>query len=1175
MTEKKDDEIEIDFSAITSIFKKKKKQEHKPENHQQQKDEEKHVEGYEGDKDEHAVKEHEDEHKKHSEHEKHHKEHKKEDSDEISLDLSGIKNIFKSEKKHAHKEDDEIGFDVKSVSTFFIKKPWVLTVLLAILVVWMAVAVRMESQDLGFTDGFASSSVQNYYRQQIAQQVNSQNPNLPQQTKNQVVEQEFQKYLAANKDQINAQTRATSFYFKTAWEDESTPECQQSFDWFKCRPYMPDIDPYYWLRYARNIEAHGYPGDELRNGVNWDNHMLAPIGRPITHPDLFHPYSLVGLHGVLKLFRPDITIYQAEFFYPVIITAITTLLVFLIARRIGGNIAGLFAGAAFAVSFTALDRTLFGHGDTDTWVLFFPVLVTWLYLEAFEAKKMWIIVGTSALAGTAIGVYSIAWGGWWYIFDFLLAMSGLYLLYQGITHWRELRKGIRPFIFTESIKNGILILVTFILFSGIFVTVLNSFGTFVSVPINALGFTRLKDAVLPTLWPNVLTTVAELNEGNLGSVINSVGGPWMFLLGLFGIGFSMLVVKENGRKAVSRSDLIFMGIVIAWYSALIIFRRSLSDVLFLALIFIPIFYRAVTSYLDGKKIDIAIAILLSIWFAGTTYASFKGIRFVLLLAPAYAVAFGVFFGILFTLIYRWLKENFDMKEWIPGAIVAVLVFLLFFMWFWPPGFLYMQGGSFSRAAHSMASNDIPIVNDAWWNSLIKIKQESRPNAQINSWWDFGHHFKAIADRPVTFDGTTQDTPQAHWTGRNLLTADEKENVGILRMLACGGNKAFETLNPLNKDDTVNTIDTLYKMIVSDKAGAKTILLQKGLNNDQSESVLKFTHCEPPEMFYITSDDMVGKASVWGHFGSWNFKRAYIWFFLRDNPMDEAVNYMTENFGYSKKEAEDLYFEVQAITDQGAANAWVAPWPGYAGSGGCSVAAGKINCPVQIQQGVTTNLQVDTSTYDAAIISPVQTLIPRGIVYVQGQEVKTKNYTNSTFPYSFILIPNGNSFNYIISSPELANSIFTRTFYLKGLGLHYLRPFSQQTTLIGSQIYVWKVDWDGGEANTITVTTPKTATIEYIGYYENETTFDSSIIDWQDKNVTIQTNLSGRNDTKPLSFQLGSGDVIAGVDAAVSKMQVNQTSFVEVPPELGYGTDPSKHPLANKKLSFKILLLKVE
>ncbi|MEK6967040.1 MAG: STT3 domain-containing protein [Nanoarchaeota archaeon] len=1193
MSDKPDDEIEIDFSAITNIFKKKKKVhehqsseiEHKKENREEEQKielspKEHHTEHHEHKKIEHETKGHISHHhteKEHNEDQKKHHEHKKhEDSDEISFDFSAIKNIFKSEKKTSHKEDDEIGLDLKSVTNFFSKKSWIITVLLAILVVWMSVDVRMDTMNLGFTDRFADESVRNYFRSQITQQVTSQNPNLPSQTRDQVIEQEYQKFFAANREQISTQVRATSLYFKTAWSDEKPGDCLQDFDWFRCNPYMPDIDPYYWLRYAKNIENHGYAGDEKKNGVDWDNHMLAPNGRPVTIPDLFHPQSIVFLHTILKLFKPDITIYQAEFFYPVIVTAFSTLFVFLIAYRIAGNFGGLFAGAMFAFSFAVLNRTLFGHGDSDAWVVFFPVLITWLYLEAFEARKLWLIIVASAAAGVAVGMYSIAWGGWWYIFDFILAMTGLYLIYQGISHFRELKKGLKSFMLVEPIRNGLVILGIFFLFSGIFVSLLNSFVTFSSVPLGSLGFTRIKDAVLPTLWPNVLTTVAELNEGNLGNVINSMGGPWMFWIGLLGIGFSMLLIKEGGKKTLSRSDLVFVALVIAWYSGLIVFRSNLGDTLFIVLLFIPVLYRAVSSIMERRSIDIGVAILLSIWFAGTTYASFKGIRFTLLLGSAYAVAFGVFFGILFTLLYKWLKENFNIKDWIPAVLVGLIAFAFFFVWFWPPGMLYLDGGSVAKAAYSIAENDVPIINDAWWKSLTKIKQESKPNAQINSWWDFGHHFKAIADRPVTFDGTTQDTPQAHWTGKNLLTSSEEENVGILRMLACGGNNAFETLNPINKGDTHTTIDTLYKIIIKNKAQAKSILKQEGLSDEQAESVLKYTHCEPPEMFYITSEDMIGKAGVWGHFGSWNFERAYIWFYLKDKALDEAVSYMTNNFNYTKKQSEDLYFEAQAITDQSEANAWVAPWPGYAGGGSCSVSEGKIICPVQLQQGIVTNFEINTSDYNGVITAPNgQNLIPDGVVYVKDQEVKTKKYNNPTFPYSFVLIPNGAAYNYILAAPSLASSIFTRTFYLKGVGLHYLRPFSHETSLIGTDIYVWKVDWDGGEPNKIEAPKTNTATIEYIGYFNNGTVFDSSIIDWRNKNVSSQTNLSGRNDTKTFSFKLGKSEVIAGMDAAVSKMIVNQTSFMEIPPELGYGTDPTQHPLGNITLNFKVLLLKVE
>ena len=72
---------------------------------------------------------------------------------------------------------------------------------------------------------------------------------------------------------------------------------------------------------------------------------------------------------------------------------------------------------------------------------------------------------------------------------------------------------------------------------------------------------------------------------------------------------------------------------------------------------------------------------------------------------------------------------------------------------------------------------------------------------MNSWWDFGHHFKFISDRAVTFDGGTQNSPQAHWIGRVLQTDNEEEAIAILRMLDCGANSAFklaleETNDPL-------------------------------------------------------------------------------------------------------------------------------------------------------------------------------------------------------------------------------------------------------------------------------------------------------------------------------------------------------------------------------------------
>ncbi len=1182
------DDIEIDLG---SIFGKKKdpKKEHPKEN--EKKEEHKHSHSEEKNNHEH----------KHTHTETAHKKEEKkteDDEDDAQIDFSGITKFFKGgskEKKNTNSEhhrepketEEDIGINFQSIAGFFNKYPWLITVLLILLVVGMSTAVRMESANLPFTDRYSQDTVYNYFRQQIGAQVDQQNPNLPSATRDQVINENYAKFYKDNKGYVDQQVHLTSLYFKTAWSNEpAAGDCTQSYDWLKCKPYMPDIDPYYWLRYAKNIEEHGYPGDIKKDGVDWDNHMLAPNGRPVTSPDTFHPYMLAYLHKIIAVFIPGITLDQSIFFFPVIIMAISSIIVFLIARRIAGNTAGLFASAMFLYSGQILNRTLFGHVDTDPWVIFFPVLITWLYLEAFETDNILKLTILTALAGFFVGMFSFAWGGWWYIFDFILAMTGIYLFYHFATNYKTIIRNPLSSIGITSIRNGLLIFIAFIAFSGISVTIFNDFSTFATSPISSLGFTRLKDAVLPTLWPNVLTTVAELNEGNIGDVINSVGGPMLFWVGLMGIACSMLTLGKEKKKYLGKNDGVFLIASGVWYAAILYLTNQnlsihISSTIFIAFMFVPIIARAAIAHITKKSIDIGVAILLTIWLAGTTYASFKGIRFIMLMVPAYAVAFGVFIGVIYILLTDWLRENTNLSSIIKTSITLIVFFALFYMWFWPPGLMYMRGGNFASSAYSVAHSDVPLINDAWWNTLTAINKDSKPNDIISSWWDFGHHFKSIADRPVTFDGTTQDKPQAHWIGKSLLTNSELEAKGILQMLSCGGNNAFDELNAV-KNDTVKSVKILNELHVADKAQALDILTQNGLTKEEADKILQYTHCEnPAEIYFISSEDMVQKSGVWAHFGSWNFERSYIWSYLREKTLEEATEYMVSQFNYTQKQAEDTYFEIQTLTDQNAINAWVAPWPGYAAIANCQTSANlqTLNCQTSMSNQVI-NAEINLATHDASVVAssangmPAFNGHPKSLTYVDKDEVKITTYPGSNFGFSIILVPTGtNSYNIVLCSPEMAMSMFTRTFYLQGHGLKYFKPFTHQTSISGTSIYTYKINWTGSaQKNRVEAFYPRVAAIDYIGYFENGTVFDSSIIDWQNKNITPKTAIESRTDTIPLTFTPGKNQIVSGLDLAVQKMNVSQTSTVVVPPELGYGTNPESHPLGNKTLTFKTHLI---
>ena len=45
------------------------------------------------------------------------------------------------------------------------------------------------------------------------------------------------------------------------------------------------------------------------------------------------------------------------------------------------------------------------------------------------------------------------------------------------------------------------------------------------------------------------------------------------------------------------------------------------------------------------------------------------------------------------------------------------------------------------------------------------------------------------------------------------------------------------------------------------------------------------------------------------------------------------------------EAENIFYEVESITNSNQANNWIAPWPGYAGTSGCSKTGKRLSCNV--------------------------------------------------------------------------------------------------------------------------------------------------------------------------------------------------------------------------------------
>ncbi len=938
MDEKKDDDIEIDFSAIGNKVKKWFKKEEKAFG----------AGGTSGE----------------SPHENYHTESHSsfgrtaKDSEDISLDFKGIANFFVQNKK------------------------WLIPLFIILLTFSVSFYFRTMPQRMPIAEEWAENSVYSFYKNQLNSQILSQYPNLPEANRNTMVEKQFNEILKTNGEAIKQQIKGGAEQYRNFFRDDAGTL------------YLLGIDPWHYYRMVSNVLEYGHQGTTFKDGQSWDIFFVAPEGRGAEKE--FHAYFGAFWHRLMNLFG-DYPLMYTFFFVGAIFSALSVIPAFFIGKRLtGNNVGGFFTALMIAVTQFFVARTTGESSDTDVYVVFFPLLITWLFLEAFGTKKKWWRYTSVISAGLMTGVFSSAWlGGWWYIFEFLIATVILYLVYL-IFLKESVKQRAFKFNFGETVKSAefrhaFVIVAVYAAVSAISVVLLQGWTIFYLGLLGPLSFLQLKNVAVESLWPNIYTTVAELNFVPLSAVIGQLGGKMLFYLAIIGIVFTALRKNEFGER------------------------------------------------------DIKIPILLTMWFIASMFATTRGVRFVLQATPVFSLAFGAFAGITYGYATKWIASGLKLSKKINAPIVFILLLLLMIQ---PV-----------QAGYRQAYQSIPSMNDAWYNALQKIDKEAAENTIITSWWDFGHWFKAVAKRPVTFDGAAQTSWGAYWVGHSLITSDEKNALGILRMLDCGQDKAFNEVDKI-VNDTPKSVDILNEVIIVEKEEAIKLLKEKyQFTNEQIAAVLKNTHCQPlPEAYYIASEDMVGKSGVWGHFGSWDFYKAEMWQRVHDQEHDEAIKILKEpKYGLAAEQAEQYYTEIKSTP----ADRWLSPWPGFMGQISCMKKEEQMQCQFPAGQGAAV-LLIDLKENTANIPTNNGFAYPNSLVYATKTEIVEKKFNENLAGFSVIVTPDE---RVIISDPRQAKGMFTKLFYFKGHSLKCFKPFDQQEGNSG-RIYTYKVDWDCKEANNV-------------------------------------------------------------------------------------------------------------
>ena len=918
------------------------------------------------------------------------------DDDEIGFDLKRVSGFFKKFGKKAgssEKPVDSSSQDVKSDISFDFKKVWRFVLkykvlFLLLIPVFFSIYFRAFPLFLPVADEWAENAVHANIKSQIVQQLNLQYPHLPDKQKQALVKEHFSQFLSENKDMVEQQVLQVSKLFKERFQDSDG------------QTYLLAIDPWLWYGYARNFVKYGHFGNTFKDGRSWYSLRNGRVGQPAFRFNLFVFLILLN-YWLLNLFG-SFSVMAGAFYLPLVLIGLASVAAFFTARKFGGSVAGVVAGVVVGVHSSLLSRTIAGFTDTDNIIAFLEMFVVLFFVLAFCEKKRVKQLLFVVLAGLFMGLYANGHQSWWHIFDFVLGAVGLYFLYVVWLFRKELKKGLFAFFKVDEVKTVLRLFFGFVLsswFFGSFVRVfLSGFGFltslkgFIITPFSApFGFVSMKAVAVRSVWPNVLTTVAELNRMSLSSIASSVGGKFLFVLSVIGVLF--------------------------------------------------LFFKRIT----GDKRFLFFGLFFGLWYAGTVFAAIHSVRFTALVVPAFAFGLASFVAFAFRIVSDWLSKGLSVNRVVSKVVVLlILVFVIF-----PP---------LIKAAESTALHQVPSMNDAWFDSLIGIKNDC-DDGIITSWWDFGHWFVTVAQRRVTFDGGDQGE-RIHWVGKSLLTSNESVNVGILRMLNCGQEKAPHVLEKYLDNDTVRAIDVLNKIIVVDKVRASEILKSEGLSENAIDDVLAVTHCDDllPN-YYIVSDDMVGKAGVWGHFGSWDFRKASMYNRVFDKKKSNGTRILRDEFNLSAEDADRIFYEIK----NNDADKWVAPWPGFMGSSACSV---KDNVAVCSGLPLVDKAVVNLSSFDAGFVSKQGVGVPFSVVFADESGVHEKRLNNSNSRVSLILVPSGKGFRAVLASPEQALSMFTRLYYFKAHGLKCFDLLSYKKSISGNEIFVYKVNWDCDSVNVL-------------------------------------------------------------------------------------------------------------
>jgi dolichyl-diphosphooligosaccharide--protein glycosyltransferase len=787
----------------------------------------------------------------------------------------------------------------------------------------------------------------------------------------------------------------------------------------RVHPYLADYDSYYWLRQARTVLRTGTPCDEIVAGECRDTYANAPVGGPMRYARSLHVAAIVGLHRVLTLLSPGYPLPATAFWVPVIVGTLGVFPAFGIGRRLAGDLAGFFAAVVATANPLVLTRSV--GADNDVWNVVLPLYLVWAAMGALGARRARAQIAWALLAGGVAGLHAAVWDGW--VFTYAIVLSGL--VGAVLVAIARAALGVRDGPGCAAAARS---LIAFYVAAGLAIAIAAPGESYLTIPARMLAELTaswappLPPPPGPSPWASALDAVAELERPERSEITVLMGGPLYLFAGWLGL----LVMLLPRRAWAWWHFILLIGgnyLYLHLVSGAEVGRGRLVVLLALPLV-TAVLAEVVADRHRGDDVDPTRGgrLIVALWLVVALFQAYGAARWVLLLAAPFGLGVAVAAGRL----HGWLIRG---AARLPGGLAAVARLAV-------PVVLALGLVQPVQRAHGIMRAALPEIDDAWWNALTRIREETPSEALVITWWDYGHWAKYVAERRTSADGSTLRTHVAHWLARALLAPSEREAVGILRMLSCGSDATPERegrrgalgklrARGLDQPDAYRLVADLVRR---DRAGAEALLAARGLAPAARADILASTHCTPPPAYLVLDTELTGKGG-WLAIARWR-------------PFEETGSAVAAAQPFLRSD----WIDCRAL---GSDDALACPLEGLAGD--ALAAAFNYRVAVPADGRIVLQRRGADGAFEAA-----DEWRPRFVVVAGSAAVETVRRDDGNAEIAAVVdVP---SRRVLLGAPDVMRSTFVRLAFLDGRATRHFTRFDERLALDGTRVVTFQVRW---------------------------------------------------------------------------------------------------------------------